>query len=296
MKIIKSRIESIKKNGQMSRNEIEHNFEFKMYQPWTPYLTLLLLKVKVTPNFITILSIIFAISGGVMLSFGKEIFSVIGGVFIIMFFALDFCDGEVARINSKQSMTGTYLDYMGDYFLTSSIVLGLIISLYSSNPFITVLLLGMVGLSAIFISNISSLMITQVVFTEYIRNTKRINCGQHKDIENISSDQISINNKGRQIINFFKRYFGWMYVVANGNLLGHFIFPLSILDLLFGKFDVANWNIGFLDIYIIYVCFISPVALIISLYVKISNKRVELSYKKFTNKKAKYSSNGGYIS
>jgi len=71
-----------------------------------------LVNSPVTPNQITILTLLFALSGAAMLANGDPVYANWGaGVFIFSRF-LDHFDGELARQKQMTSRLGYYLDYI----------------------------------------------------------------------------------------------------------------------------------------------------------------------------------------
>jgi len=300
---MKLTIKEIRKIGQGKRIEQESNIIFRLFQPWTPYLTKLLLKLGLSPNTVTILSIISALIGGVLLATGSTINAIIAGVLFIFYFALDFCDGEVARITNKQSMTGTYLDYMGDFFLFVAVLGGQLISIYLENQSVFVLVLAIIGVSFILIQGIGHTMVSQVVLTEQMRLSGRIKDGLNKDQyqqmmlhdTGNKSDQ-QIGKERDSLFTALKAKLRWLYIYAGGNFVGLLVLPLALVDLLITQFLIVDWVFGVLDLYVIYVCLLTPFLAVIGITMRIKNKEVERTYRKFTSKSAQFSSDGGFIS
>ena len=74
------------------------------------YLTKILLKTKITPNQVTIFSILTGIIG-VLLIFLNTVTTTIIGLFLIyLWLFLDKVDGEIARYKNLHSIQGIYLD------------------------------------------------------------------------------------------------------------------------------------------------------------------------------------------
>ena len=71
-----------------------------------------LVKTPVTPNQITVLTLIMALTGAVLLATGDRLLMNWGaGLFVLARF-LDHFDGELARQSGKASKLGYYLDYI----------------------------------------------------------------------------------------------------------------------------------------------------------------------------------------
>ena len=76
-------------------------------------LSIFLHKIRLSPNFVTSLSLIFAIISCYFLTFGNQIF------FCFFWFIsslLDFCDGQISRISKNINKTAFNYDGLGDLF------------------------------------------------------------------------------------------------------------------------------------------------------------------------------------
>ena len=85
-------------------------------------LTLLFLRLKVSPNAISIGAIALSLSGLVLLVSGHGIWGISA---FIMSYILDRCDGEVARGNKRESVLGLYLETLQSNVFYSSFFMGL---------------------------------------------------------------------------------------------------------------------------------------------------------------------------
>ena len=94
---------------------------FFLYVIATP-LSRLLIKLRISPNIITVFSILFAI-----LSFLALIFDD-GYLYFCVFWALsthlDFCDGTVARITGNINKTAFRFDHNSDIFKLTLVIVG----------------------------------------------------------------------------------------------------------------------------------------------------------------------------
>ena len=70
------------------------------------YFTHLFLRTKITPNQITVLSVIVFFLGISLLLFNNYIFNIIAALVIFFSIILDGCDGEVARFRKKRGDVG----------------------------------------------------------------------------------------------------------------------------------------------------------------------------------------------
>ena len=88
-------------------------------------LTLLLVKLPVTPNQVTSLSLAAGLTGAWCFSLGTMNADVIGGLLLIACYTLDNCDGEIARLKSLSSKWGAQFDDIADWLVDGAFFAGL---------------------------------------------------------------------------------------------------------------------------------------------------------------------------
>ena len=77
-------------------------------------LTQILLKYPVTPNQITVVSLVLGLAGAALFLLGNWYAGIAGGVLLVLCYTLDNCDGEIARIKGLSSEFGARLDDIVD--------------------------------------------------------------------------------------------------------------------------------------------------------------------------------------
>lgn len=112
-----------------------------VFRPISNKIVLLLNKIKiVSPNSITVFSLIFAITISYFLSQKKWDW----GLLIPLLMLVDYLDGGLARIRNESSLSGGYLDGVFDVLKFLLILIGYIIGINSNLAY----LLGLVFISA----------------------------------------------------------------------------------------------------------------------------------------------------
>jgi len=91
-----------------------------------------------SPNFWTFIGLVFAIASALVYGLGIEFGLIIGGILLLVSGFFDMVDGQVARVTSKTSRKGSYLDSMFDKIAEVAIFLGLLIGGYAE-PYIVML-------------------------------------------------------------------------------------------------------------------------------------------------------------
>ncbi|MCK9152198.1 archaetidylinositol phosphate synthase [Methanobacterium alcaliphilum] len=80
-------------------------------------------KIKINPNYLTILGLLIALSSAYMFAKGSLLW---GGILIVLSGLLDIIDGAVARNNSGTTKFGGFLDSTVDRFADAFIIIGII--------------------------------------------------------------------------------------------------------------------------------------------------------------------------
>lgn len=83
-------------------------------------LTPILLKMSITPNQITTISLILGLICAACFTQGNWMLGIIGGLLLVASYTFDNCDGEVARIKKLSSEFGAKFDDMADWIIDAS--------------------------------------------------------------------------------------------------------------------------------------------------------------------------------
>ena len=107
-----ARAQKFKEDIQASRksSETDDPFDVFVYDPIAIRLTGMFIKMKWTPNAVTLLSLVFGVAGAVLL-YPKSVPLNLLGIALIIFAAiLDCSDGQVARLSHTGTPFGRFLD------------------------------------------------------------------------------------------------------------------------------------------------------------------------------------------
>lgn len=111
-----------------------------------------LVNTPVTPNFITVLTLVGALLGAGLLAVGEQVYANWGaGVFVLARF-LDHFDGELARQQGSSSRLGYYLDYISGGIGYSALFFCLGFGFRDGNLGSWAIVLGSAGAAAALIS------------------------------------------------------------------------------------------------------------------------------------------------
>jgi phosphatidylserine synthase len=99
------------RNSYQDHNYIEKIFVDPYAMLISPIFTKLFLKLKATPNQVTVMMMLSGIIGAILFAIPNNFIKIVGIVFIHIWYILDCSDGEVAKITKKFSKFGTEIDF-----------------------------------------------------------------------------------------------------------------------------------------------------------------------------------------
>ncbi|MBV22276.1 MAG: hypothetical protein CMI57_02140 [Parcubacteria group bacterium] len=77
----------------------------------------LLLHTSISPNQITLLSIVVGIISSIMFAVDIPVYFLAGALILELYYIIDAVDGQLARYKKLSSMTGGYFDYVSNYIV-----------------------------------------------------------------------------------------------------------------------------------------------------------------------------------
>jgi 1L-myo-inositol 1-phosphate cytidylyltransferase / CDP-L-myo-inositol myo-inositolphosphotransferase len=109
-------------------------------------------RTPVTPNQVTIISLILGIISGVFFSLGEYTYTITAGLLYFLSTVFDQCDGEVARLKQMETEFGRKLDIIVDAIVNAVIVIGITIAVYTKIGSVLVIIAGFFAMTGITIS------------------------------------------------------------------------------------------------------------------------------------------------
>ena len=98
---------------------------FPLTRHFSYLLTPALARTPLMPNQITALSMLAGLGGAWCFTKGLWVWSVAGGLLLVLCYTLDNCDGEIARIKKMSSEWGAHFDDLVDWLVDSAFFAGL---------------------------------------------------------------------------------------------------------------------------------------------------------------------------
>jgi hypothetical protein len=115
--------------------EAEEFFDLYFYRPVAFIFVRLIGWTRITPNQITLISMLFALVAAWFYSSGKQDFFILAGMIYAAANVLDCADGQLARLQNSGTLFGRVIDGVADYISSVAIFLGIGLSLSASTNY-----------------------------------------------------------------------------------------------------------------------------------------------------------------
>ncbi len=278
-------IENLRKKCQTRPEKVDLKLSKYFYRPVSIYLTYIFLKLNFSANTITLISVLVTLFGSLLIILGG-ISNIVLGLFCFwLFYLLDFCDGEVARYNNSNSLSGHFFELIAHYVVNILFFCSLAITFYLYTENIFYFIFGVLGLVGDVLIKLKDAIIWQTICIENLRLFKRNDyLKNEKEYQvffgnsNASQEELNKKNKNK-FFTFLKKNIFLSHFFANAMYLPFFIVSLSIM--------IFSMNLIILEILFIYTCCINIILGIKVTINTIKQKKTEKTYNKFFNSKDK---------
>jgi phosphatidylglycerophosphate synthase len=129
--------------------EVEEIFDLLFYRPMAFLVVKTVYRTNITPNHLTVTSILMGIIGGCMFSVGTPAFITVGALFYAAFNIFDCSDGQLSRLKNNGTPVGTIIDGIADFTATIAVYIGIAFGFanHQENPHFWWIMLLLTGLS-----------------------------------------------------------------------------------------------------------------------------------------------------
>jgi hypothetical protein len=129
--------------------EVEELADLYVYRPLAFLLVKGIARTEITPNQLTLFSLIVGVLGGVSYGLGRRPAVVLGAILYALSIVVDCADGQLARLKKNGTPLGRILDGLIDYVVTVAVYIGLAVGLDPGpgRRTVWILLLAAAGLS-----------------------------------------------------------------------------------------------------------------------------------------------------
>lgn len=112
------------------------------YRKLSTYFTYFLVKTSLTPNHISVLSLLFALVGAGFFAYGTFQGFFIGNLLVQVGMILDYSDGQVARLKKLGTKRGAWFDVVLGMIQNNVLILGMMVGLYIQTHSLVPLFIG----------------------------------------------------------------------------------------------------------------------------------------------------------
>jgi len=111
--------------SSLKKIEVEEVFDLYFYRPLAFLLVKGIYNTDITPNQLTVISMIFGILGGISYSFGSHTAFIVGAILYLFYNIVDCSDGQLARLKKNGTAVGRILDGIADYVGSDALYIGI---------------------------------------------------------------------------------------------------------------------------------------------------------------------------
>ncbi len=120
--------------SSLKKIEVEEFFDLYFYRPIAFLFVKGIFNTNITPNQLTVISMIFGVIGGFFYSLGTHREYIIGAALILLYNVFDCSDGQLARLKKNGTITGRILDGIADYVVSFAVYFGIAFGFANSSP------------------------------------------------------------------------------------------------------------------------------------------------------------------
>lgn len=154
--------------AQGAKTTADRRWSYRAFRAVSIYVTWALLHTRATPNQVTIISLVVAAAGLVMVALPGAGVAIAGCVLLLVYHLLDRVDGELARYHERYSLLGVYLDNAGHYLTGGGLLIAAAFRLSETATDARVVwLVGSIGAIAAIMSRIEKHAVYHL-FAQYV--------------------------------------------------------------------------------------------------------------------------------
>ena len=227
----KRNIEPIKELRNIcNKNEKEHWYVRCIMRGISIYPTKLFLKIGISANQTTLLSMIIGIIAGVFLAIGEYWYSITGALLFNLWLLFDLVDGQIARYNGTSSALGSAIDSMNSDICYAILFVSVGIGVYDSAPTAASVsfLSSVYGILQYFDPIVFAILGMSASLSKILQRFFRFKLGMLQIQNKLSSEK----QKNLPKMDVIKKIYDWIDINLF-NQIG-FLLPLLVMAAVFG--------------------------------------------------------------
>lgn len=192
--------------NSLKKIEVEEFFDLYFYRPLAFLLVKAIYQTSITPNQLTLISMVFGVIGGFFYSFGNHDSFIIGAVLILIYNVVDCSDGQLARLKKNGTAVGRILDGIADYVVSFAAYFGIAFGFANntSSPLLWWIITALAGFSNAIQSGLLDFYRTR--YLDYVLNRRHVLDEGIKEFE-VEYDRLK-NLRGH----YFDKAVIWIYL------------------------------------------------------------------------------------
>lgn len=125
----------VKKKCQEGRFFSYSDWFDRIFIPPSFFFVWLFINLRVSANFVSWISVIFAVCAAFLFASSKASLILIGSILYLLYYLFDYVDGAVARFNMTSGISGQYIDWIMHVISSTAIMSGIAFGALKSSGF-----------------------------------------------------------------------------------------------------------------------------------------------------------------
>jgi len=226
----------------------------------------LLLHSSITPNQITLLSIVVGIISSIMFAVAIPVYFLAGALILELYYVIDAVDGQLARYKKLSSMTGGYFDYVSNYIVHPCVFFCIGLGLVRHSGDILPIVFA-------FSASVSVSLIS--VFSECKYN---VFVSAIKNASSVKVKKVTEEGKSEVKLPFPRYLFSLLHKLCTYPTIMNIIVLVSVLNMFFPETKIATFEFSLPYILVIFYGLSCPLVFFAKLAYTIKTRGVEKEF------------------
>ncbi len=226
----------------------------------------LLLHSSITPNQITLLSIVVGIISSIMFAVAIPVYFLAGALILELYYVIDAVDGQLARYKKLSSMTGGYFDYVSNYIVHPCVFFCIGLGLVRHSGDILPIVFA-------FSASVSVSLIS--VFSECKYN---VFVSAIKKDSSVKVKKVTGEGKSEVKLSFSRYLFSLLHKLCTYPTIMNIIVLVSVLNMFFPETKIATFEFSLPYILVIFYGLSCPLVFFAKLAYVIKTRGVEKEF------------------
>jgi len=226
----------------------------------------LLLHSSITPNQITLLSIVVGIISSIMFAVAIPVYFLAGALILELYYVIDAVDGQLARYKKLSSMTGGYFDYVSNYIVHPCVFFCIGLGLVRHSGDILPIVFA-------FSASVSVSLIS--VFSECKYN---VFVSAIKNASSVKVKKVTEEGKSEVKLPFPRYLFSLLHKLCTYPTIMNIIVLVSVLNMFFPETKIATFEFSLPYILVIFYGLSCPLVFFAKLAYVIKTRGVEKEF------------------